>query len=196
MLEGLLARFEAHTPVTVMARVALEHAINGPWVDEVFETHRQRQYPRELLFSTVVDLMSLVSLGLSPSLHAAAKKAPQLPVSVAALYDKIKRTEPAILRAMVQGAAQRLQPVAEALLPHESSLPGWQVRILDGNHLPASEKRLAPLREQRGAALPGHSLVVYDPDSGLVTDLVACEDAHAQERAAMTPLLASAQAGQ
>jgi hypothetical protein len=29
----------------------------------VFEAHRQRQYARELLFSTVVELTTLVSLG-------------------------------------------------------------------------------------------------------------------------------------
>jgi hypothetical protein len=36
----------------------------------VFEAERQRQYSRELLFSTVVELMTLVSLGLRPSLQA------------------------------------------------------------------------------------------------------------------------------
>jgi IS4 transposase len=83
-----------------------------------------------------------------------------------------------------------------AALGSGASLPGWRVRVLDGNHLPASEKRLAPLRGFRGAALPGQSLVVYDPESGLVTDLVACEDAHASERAAVEPLLDSAQPGE
>jgi len=195
MLEAVLARFEEHAPVSVMARVALERAIEPGWVDEVFETNRQRQYPRELLFSTVVELVSLVSLGLRPSLHAAAQKAGNLPVSLAALYDKVKRTEPAILRGLVQGSAERLAPVVQAMA-NAPSLPGWRLRVLDGNHLPASEKRLAALREHRGAALPGHTLVVYDPDSTLVTDIVACEDAHAQERAAMAPLLACAQPGE
>jgi IS4 transposase len=68
--------------------------------------------------------------------------------------------------------------------------------VLDGNHLPASEKRLAALREQRGAALPGHALVVYEPDLGLVTDLIAVEDAHAQERSAVAPLLECAGPGE
>jgi len=77
-----------------------------------------------------------------------------------------------------------------------TTLPGWRLRVLDGNHLPASEKRLAPLRGHRGAALPGQALVVHDPDSGLVTDLVAGEDAHQNERASVAPLLASAQPGQ
>ena len=68
-----------------MARVTLKHALPAGWVDEVFEAHRQRQYSRELLFSTVVELMTLVSLGLRPSLHAAARQMPSLPVSLASL---------------------------------------------------------------------------------------------------------------
>ena len=195
MLEEVLARFEAHAPLSVMMRMALEQAMPAGWIDEVFEQTRQRQYPRELLFSTVVKLTSLVSLGLRPSLHAAAKKEAQLPVSIAALYDKVRRTEPAILSKLVQESAHRLVPVVEAM-GITQSLPGWQLRVVDGNHLPASEKRLAPLRGYRGAALPGHTLVVYDADRGLVTDIVGCEDAHANERSAMGPLLERAQPGQ
>jgi IS4 transposase len=164
-------------------------------VDEIFEVERQRQYSRELLFSTVVNLVSLVSLGLRPSLHAAAKQAKDLPVSLAALYDKVKRTEPAIMRGLVAGSAERLTPVMK-ILERPATLPGWQLRIVDGNHLASSEKRLKPLRNQRGAALPGHALVVYDPDTELVCDMVACEDAYTSERAAVPPLLDRAQAGQ
>jgi IS4 transposase len=195
MLDEVLKRFEQHAPVTVMGRMALEHALDPTWVDAVFDEHRQRQYSRELLFSTVVKLVSLVSLGLRPSLHAAAKKMEDLPVSVAALYDKVRRTEPAILRALVRGSAERLGPVVGPMAG-AASLPGWQLRVIDGNHLPGSEKRLKPLRERRGAALPGHALVVYDPDRDLATDMVACEDAYDNERMGMKPLLECAQAGQ
>jgi len=160
---AIMERFEQHAPAGVMARMALEHALPAGWVDEVFEAHRQRQYSRELLFSTVVELTTLVSLGLRPSLHAAARQMPSLPVSLASLYDKVNHTEPAILRALVRGSAERLAPVLAAL-DYPASLPGWRLRVLDGNHLPASEKRLAALHGLRGAALPGRSLVVYDPD--------------------------------
>lgn len=139
-----------------MARTALEHALPAGWVDEVFDQHRERQYSRELLFSTVIELVTLVSLGLRPSLHAAARAMPTLPVTLAALYDKANRTEPATLRALVRGSAARLAPVAAAV-DGSTILPGWRLRVLDGNHLPASEKRLAPLREQRGAAGAGAS---------------------------------------
>ncbi len=178
-----------------MARAASEHALPAGWVDEVFEAHRERQYARELLFSTVGELMTLVSLGLRPSLHAAARQMDQLPVSLASLYDKVNHAEPAVLRALVRDSAERLAPVMAAV-GHGASLPGWRVRVLDGNHLPASERRLAPLRGHRGAALPGQSLVVCDPDTGLVVDMVAQEDAHASERTGATALLDSVGPGQ
>src|SRR4051794_23856437 len=151
---SVLERFEQQAPASVMARVALEHALPREWIDTVFEEHRQRQYSRELLFSTVIELVTLVSLGLRPSLHAAARTMETLPVSLTALYDKVNRTEPAILRALVRGSAERLMPVA-AGWRSGPSLPGWQVRVLDGNHLPASEKRLAPLRGHRGGGAAG-----------------------------------------
>ena len=57
-----------------MAHLALDRALPLNWIDEVFQAHRQRQHPRELLFSSVVELMLLVTPGLRPSLHAAARK--------------------------------------------------------------------------------------------------------------------------
>lgn len=200
-LDTVLARFVAECPVAVMARLALQRAISSDWVDAVFEEHRQRQYTRELLFSTVVDLMGLVALGMRPSLHAAAQRAMatgELSVSLPALYEKVNHTAPAVLRALVQGSAARLAPVSTRLQPATtavSALPGYRLRIVDGNHLPASEKRAKPLRGVRSAALPGQALVVYDPTTGLVVDLCPGEDAHACERSFLPPLLEHAGPG-
>lgn len=197
MLDDVFERFAEQGPVAVMARLGLQRALSADWVDEVFEQNRRTQYTRELLFSTVVDLMSLVALGLRPSLHAAAQKARDLPVSLAALYDKVNHVEPAVLRALVRGSAERLAPVMAPLRKGAAPwLRGYRVRIVDGNHLPASEKRLAPLRGRRGAALPGHSLVVFDPDAGLGTDVVPCEDGHASERGPWAARLAAAEPGE
>ena len=195
MWKTVIERFERYAPASVMARLALEHALPAHWTNEVFETHRQRQYPRELMFSSIVELMTLVTLGMRPSLHAAARQHEGLAVSLAALYDKVNRSEPAVLRGLVSGSAQRLMPVV-AEWGGPVSLAGWQLRIVDGNHLAASDKRLKVLRGHRGAALPGHSLVVYDPDAGLVCDMVACEDAHESERVGVLPLIGRAQCGQ
>ncbi len=195
MWEKVLERFEKQAPASVMTKLVLEQAVPAEWVDKVFDDYRQRQYSRELLFSTVVELMSLVSLGLRPSLHAAARKMEGLSVSLAAVYDKISRTEPELLRALISGSAERLEPTIKTL-GHSSILPGWQLRVVDGNHLPSTEKRLGPLRTERGAARPGFSVVAYDPDLDLVVDLEPCEDAYASERVSFLPLLARASAGQ
>jgi hypothetical protein len=69
-------------------------------------------------------------------------------------------------------------------------LPGYHVRLLDGNHLPGSEHRLKELRTIGAGALPGHALVVLDPRSMLATDVVLCEDGHAQERSLLDRILA------
>jgi len=61
-------------------------------------------------------------------------------------------------------------------------LPGYRVKIIDGNCIEASDRRLKALREVQGGALPGKSLVVYEPAHGLVRDVFPCEDGHAQER--------------
>ena len=61
-------------------------------------------------------------------------------------------------------------------------LEGYRVQIVDGTCLEASEHRLKALREAPGRALPGKSLVVYEPAAGLVTDVFPCEDGPAQER--------------
>jgi hypothetical protein len=46
MLGDLVERFEQTFPLGAMARALLAAAISPQWVDEVFETHRQRQYPK------------------------------------------------------------------------------------------------------------------------------------------------------
>ena len=193
--DAVMERFVKESPVSVMARLAMERALNAEWLDGLFEQHRERQYTRELLFSTVVELMSVVAMGLRPSLHAAAQ-ATEVGVSVAALYEKVNRMELGVVRALVRGSAERLSPVVQPMKKEEKPwAKGYRVRVMDGNHLPASEKRLKPLRGFRGAALPGHALVVYAPEEGLVVDVVPCEDAHAQERTLVPAVLEHAQAG-
>ncbi|MBU8901000.1 transposase [Corallococcus sp. M34] len=66
---------------------------------------------------------------------------------------------------------------------------------MDGNDLPASDKRLSALRGFRGAAMPGQSLVLYDPDLDLVADVLPWEDAHDHERSLLKHLLPQVEAG-
>ncbi|WP_163997099.1 hypothetical protein [Pyxidicoccus caerfyrddinensis] len=54
-LDAVFERFVHHSPLPVMARLLMQRALSPKWLDGVFEEHRQRQYTRELLFSTEVD---------------------------------------------------------------------------------------------------------------------------------------------
>jgi IS4 transposase len=74
-------------------------------------------------------------------------------------------------------------------------LPGYQVRLLDGNHLSGTEHRIEELRSMRAGALPGQALVVLDPEWMLAVDVVPCEDGHAQERALLDDVLPMVEPG-
>ena len=74
-------------------------------------------------------------------------------------------------------------------------LPGYRVKIIDGNCIAASDRRLKALREVQGGALPGKSLVVYEPAYGVVRDVFPCEDGHAQERSLFGAVLETVHAG-
>jgi hypothetical protein len=67
--------------------------------------------------------------------------------------------------------------------PPPPLLPGYRVRVLEGNHLAGTDHRVKELRRYRAAALPGHALVFYDPQWEVATEVIPCEDAYAQERA-------------
>jgi IS4 transposase len=197
LMNEVIEQWAKGSPVSVMARLALQHAFEPAWLDKLFKRKGGKQYERALLFSTTVELMSLVAIGLRPSLHAAARARPELGVSVQALYDKVNHTEPNLVRALVTESAMRLDAVLAPMIKDEPlTVPGYRLRIVDGSHLPATERRLKPLRGFGGAPLPGHSLIVYDPDRKLVIDIEPCEDAYTQERTVMVALIERAMPGE
>jgi hypothetical protein len=103
--------------------------------------------------------------------------------SLSAFYRKLNRMELALPEAIVRRTATRARQLIVAgggLLPEP--IPGYAARILDGNVLAGTEHRIAPLRTTWSAGLPGMSLAVYEPASGLILDLILEENAHAQER--------------
>lgn len=167
-------------------------------LDELFEQTAEKQYTRELLFSTVVELMSLVVSKIHPSVNAAYKALEKVVgVSKPAFYGKLNGLEPSISQALVRYSSEELLPVMTQLgNPHVIELPGYAIRIADGNHLGATEHRLAVLRSQRAGALPGQSIAVLDPQQMLVTDVFPCEDGHAQERSILPAVLETVQANQ
>lgn len=189
-------RFITESPLTVMLRVLLEQSLPALEVDQLFEDYAQRQYHRELLFSSVVNLMSLVVCGISASVNAAYQsKTKGMGVSIQSVYNKLNGLEPPIIEALVRHGVSKAQPLIEELdgrLP--ALLPGYQVKIIDGNHLAATEHRLEVLRDIGSGALPGQALVILDPALMLATNVFSCEDGHAQERSLLPRVLATVEA--
>jgi hypothetical protein len=184
LLNQVFEPFLKEKPLCVLARAVLQRILDPQLIDQLFARTAQRQYTHELLFSALVDLMSRVVLGQEPSVHAAYRTLEdQLPVSDQSIYNKLQHVEPGLSAALVHESAQRVAPVIAALraaLP--PLLPGYRVKFLDGNHLAATEHRLAELRLSWAAPLPGLVLAVLDQEQLTVTDVLLSEDGHAQER--------------
>src|SRR5512135_2168820 len=191
ILSDVFERFSKDSPLSVMAQGIMENALNPQILDQLFEDVAEKQFPNKLLFSTIVDLMSVVVCRIRPSIHAAFQaRAETVGASIDAVYDKLDGTETAVSAALVHTSAARLAPAIDAMNGARPDwLPGYRARILDGNHLPGSEHRLKEVRTIRAAALPGHALVGLDPRLMWATDVVPCEDGPAQERSLLDQVL-------
>jgi hypothetical protein len=191
LLDTIFAPFVQERPICVIARAVLERLLDAPRIDDLFARTAQQQYTRELLFSSLVQLMSEVVLGVHPTVHAAyqANKA-VIGVSTTALYNKLDRVETRVSAALVRDSAALAEPVVKALrASHPRWLPGYQIKVLDGNHLSTTEHRLKKLRDTWAAPLPGQALVVLDQQRMLITDVFLSEDGHAQERRLIAAVL-------
>lgn len=203
-MDTVIDRFLAKAPVAVMVRASLAHAFADTTLDDLFERHAAGQYTRELTFSALTKLMAKVVLAAQPSVHAAYRATDGIPVSVTAVYDKLGGLEPAVSAALVRETAGSLGKVLAALpakparagqpaKPPADAVRGLRLRTLDGNFLAGTDHRLDCLRGCGAAALPGMALVVRDGRTGLLTDVVPCEDAYTNERSLFPEILALVQ---
>jgi IS4 transposase len=195
--EAILDRFVERCPAVVMVRATLERLLRPERLDQVFEDVRRRQYSRQLLFSQVVAVMAAVATRTHASVHSAYLAVKdRLGVSAAALYAKLNHIEPETSSALIRQTAADAAVVIDAMAAAKKEvLPGLEVFYLDGNHLAATEHRVAELRGTREGPLPGQALALLDAQRELIVDLVPCEDGHAQERSLLPELLERIRAG-
>jgi hypothetical protein len=195
ILREMFERFEKKAPVSVMVRATMENVLSAERLDALFEKAAHQQENKRLLFSTVADIMGLVACKIHPSLHAAYQaKKEEAAVTAKALYDKLQRMEPHISRQLVRDTGSRMGEIIRrtgGVLP--ALVPGYRVKVLDGNHLRRTQRRIKELRELNAAPLPGHCAVILDPQLKLVIDVIPCEDAHAQERTLLPQVLQTVQ---
>jgi hypothetical protein len=197
MLGKVFQRFVENSPISVMVRGTLERVLGAEQLDAWYARTAQKQYTRDLLFSTVYELLSQVVFRIKPSVHAAYRAHEDtVGTSIVSVYNKLNGVETHTSAELVRYSATVLAPlitqVGGARVPW---VAGYRVKIIDGNCIEASERRLKALRAVQAGALPGKALVVFEPAQGLVTDVFPCEDGHAQERSLFGAVLETVHAG-
>lgn len=190
--------FARESPSTLIMRIVTERAFAAPAIDALFEATAERQYTRDVLFSSMVGLMVLVVTGARSSVHRAWQRDKEaVGTSVKALYTKLAGVEPGVDRALVRHTGNRCAELVTALrAARPAALGGMPRRIVDGMHIEASERRLDVLRDVAAGPRPGFALAVFDVERELVVDALFEPDAHAQERSRTNDLLALARPGE
>ncbi len=85
----IFERFIEKSPVTVIVRGLMEVVLAPSKLDELFEQTVQTGYTRELVFSNLVKMMSLVVCSVRQSIGSVYKAmSEEIGVSKTAVYDK------------------------------------------------------------------------------------------------------------
>ena len=189
---AIFQKFIDKAPLCVMTHSLFHYVLPPEVLNGVFAEQARVQYDYTVPFSSIAEIMASVACRTKASVNAAhVAQSGAFPVSVQSLYEKIRGVELDVSRHLVVQSALRCEDLLECLPGGKVPplLPGYSVRILDGNHLAATEHRLDVLRTTANAALPGKSLAVLDPESRLIVDLFPCEDGHAQERSLLPQVI-------
>ena len=94
--------------------------------------------------------MGLVVNRIQPAVNSAYHaRAKTIGVSLKSVYNKLDNLETGISAAMVGTTAERLETVVTTMGGTLPLLPGYRIKILDGNHLAATEHRIKELRTIR-----------------------------------------------
>jgi IS4 transposase len=195
ILRDVVERLESKAPFSVMMRATLENVLSAERMDAIFVAHARQQRQGKLLFSALADIMGGVACRIHASPHAAFQaRVEEIGVTAKVIYDKLQGVEPEVSRAMVRETACSMAAIIQKMKVGTAAvLPRYHTKILDGNHLRRTERRIAELRAINGAPLPGQALVVLDPQLRLAIDVFPCEDGHAQERSLLPQVLKTVQ---
>jgi len=191
LLKQLVRPFVEQRPYCVLVRAALERMLSPERLDVLFRGHAVEQYERSLLFSSLVELMARVVTRIEPSVLSSYRSLKdKLQVSDEAVYQKLRNVETPVSQALVRDSFATADAVLRQLETEDRSwVRGKRIKILDGNYLQATERRIAELRTMWDAPLPGRALVVWDQPSRLVRDVFLTEHGLASERSLLGQVL-------
>jgi len=185
MLGTVFDRCVEKSPISVMVRGTLERGVGAAQLDAWLPRTAPKQYTRTVLFSTLYAMLRQVVLRIRSSVRAAYRdQADTVGASRISVYNKRTGGETQTSAELGRDSATPVRPWLPPLHGARVAwLPGSRVPRLDGHWLAASERRRKVLREGQAGALPGPSLVVYEPRDGRRSAVCPCDDGHAQARA-------------
>jgi hypothetical protein len=86
LLGEMFERFILDAPMPVLFRLLMERALDPEELDRMFERTATRQYTRELLSSSLVDLIAVVVCRMKPSVRRAYLDASGIAATLTAVY--------------------------------------------------------------------------------------------------------------
>ena len=191
MSEEVFEKFAIASPMATLGMIAARAIFSSRQLDKIFQDASSRQYTKNVAFSTCAKLLGEVALLGTPSVNNAYNRVnAEIPVSISAIYQKLRNVEPKVCEALVGVTAAKATKLIHTLkATRQEPIPGYRLRVIDGNYLGRSERRIKELRDSKVASLPGMSVAVYDYATELISALLVDEDGHANERK-LTPGLA------
>ncbi len=205
MMRTIVERFVEQSPMTIMARLVLQCALHDDWVGAAADAGDEPdgESIREALFALAVDALASIA-GRRRMSDGEAAAAPGVGTAVTALHDCMSRWRAGWGRALVRDSVDLLLPVASVRgVDGARAVDGMRLRVLDG-----AGEACAPRAggcdcgracddPARDAAAGGvRVLPVYDPDLGMIVDLLPCERGRSQERAFVGALLETVRPGE
>ena len=108
----ILDRFIEKSPLSVLSRGMIERILSPEELDEWFEKTVNAQYTRDLLFSTIFDIMAGVVGGMHSSVHSAyTASQKKVGVSITSVYNKLNGIEINTSAELVRYSAKSVIPI-------------------------------------------------------------------------------------
>ncbi|KVT16631.1 prevent-host-death protein [Burkholderia sp. MSMB1078WGS] len=205
MMRAVVERFVEQSPMAIMARLVLQCALHDDWVDAAAGAGDEPdgESIREALFAVAVDAIAAIAAWRRMP-DAAGAVAPGFGAAVTALHDCMSRWRSGWGRALARDSVDLLLPVASVRgVDGACAVDGMRLRVLDG-----AGEACAPRADgcdcgracddpARDAAAGGaRVLPVYDPELGMIVDLLPCERGRSHERAFVGALLEAVRPGE
>lgn len=172
-------RFVERAPAAVLVHGLIESCLSPAFLDTIAAPHLPRSpNPRQLAFSHLVEILLPVVFASKKSVGQSYRGATHLHAvaTLKCVYQRLAVTPTTVVAALVGAIAERIGPLLD---PHP---PGTtRFLTLDGNHLAATQNRLADLAGLP-AALPGQAMVLRDQATGVFLRVLLHDDGHTNER--------------